>query len=129
MDSAGTEVATPWTPAATKLLTSSSCLSASPPSGPATWSSTLRSLAAALAPSTICWMNGLPMTCVTKPIFTLVAFGFVVAVAVAAAAVAVAVAAGGVGVAAPVQAATKTAVMAGSAHLSNRILKSPSSSF
>ena len=68
IDSPGTDVAMPWTPAATSVWTALSCASASPPSGPVTCSSTLRSSAAAFAPSMICWMNGLPSTWVTNPI-------------------------------------------------------------
>src|SRR4051794_6351440 len=79
IDSPGTDVAMPWAPAATRLWTAFSCASASPPSGPVTCRSTLRSLAAALAPSMICWMNGLPMTWVTNPSLIFVALGSVLA--------------------------------------------------
>ena len=48
--------------------TSASCSAGSPPSGPETVRSTLRSLAAKFAPSMICWMNGLPFTWVTNAI-------------------------------------------------------------
>src|SRR4051794_29034686 len=75
IDSPGTDVAMPWAPAATRLWTALSCASASPPSGPVTWRSTLRSAAAAFAPSMICWMNGLPITWVTNPSLIGVAFG------------------------------------------------------
>ena len=69
IDSPGTDVASPSTPAATSVSAAVSWASASPPAGPVTSMLTPRSSAANCAASMICWMNGFPTTWVTNPIF------------------------------------------------------------
>ena len=91
IDSPGTEVATPWAPALTKFCTSFSWPSGALPACWATFSVTPRSLAAAWAPSMICWMNGSPCEWVTKPTVSAVQPAAVLAVSATALAASLAV--------------------------------------